>query len=150
MPKRKILKQLDLPEFKETFTGDITKDLLAIREILIHIPAEFANVKYMRLKEGHSIKRHSKNKDKNLVRIHIPLQTANNVHFYLWDDDDKEKHYNLESGKYYYVDVSKDHAIHNKSITDMLHLVVDCYINPKLEDLLKQSDEFDICSPIGF
>ena len=150
MPKNKILKQLDLPEFKETFTGDITKDLLAIREILIHIPAEFANVKYMRLKEGHSIKRHSKNKDKNLVRIHIPLQTANNVHFYLWDDDDKEKHYNLESGKYYYVDVSKDHAIHNKSITDMLHLVVDCYINPKLEDLLKQADEFDICSPIGF
>ena len=47
MPKRKILKQLDLPVSKEKFTGDITKDLLAIREILIHIPAEFANVKYM-------------------------------------------------------------------------------------------------------
>ena len=59
MPKRKILKQLDLPVSKEKFTGDITKDLLAIREILIHIPAEFANVKYMRLKEGHSIKRQS-------------------------------------------------------------------------------------------
>ena len=149
MPKIKILKQLDLPVSKEKFTGDITKDLLAIREILIHIPAEFANVKYMRLKEGHSIKRHKKNKDKKLIRIHIPLQTAEHVHFYLWDKD-IEKHYNLEKGKYYYVDVSKDHAIHNKSTTDMLHLVVDCYINPKLEDLLKQADEFDICSPIGF
>ena len=30
MPKRKILKQLDLPVSKEKFTGDITKDLLAI------------------------------------------------------------------------------------------------------------------------
>ena len=45
--RKKILKCLDLPVSKEKFTGDITKDLLAIREILIHIPAEFANVKYM-------------------------------------------------------------------------------------------------------
>ena len=81
MPKRKILKQLDLPVSKEKFTGDITKDLLAIREILIHIPAEFANVKYMRLKEGHSIKRHKKNKDKKLIRIHIPLQTSEPVSY---------------------------------------------------------------------
>ena len=48
-------------------------------------------------------------------------------------------------------DRSKPHAVQNKAIFDRLHLVVDCYNNPRLENLLKQAEEFDdISSPIGF
>ena len=211
MPKRKILKQLDLPEYKQDLKGVVkfldnlsysavkTKynkkgnwdavsirgysddignilkpgvlksdvepaelrwthlyeeaDLLPIKEILSHIPAEFERVRVMRLKAGTTIKKHTDKVDKEikdgkLVRLHVPLRTSEHVHFYLWEGK-QENHYSLEQGKYYYVDVSKPHAVHNKADFDRLHLVVDCYNNPKLENLLIQ-EENDICSPIGF
>ena len=117
-------------------------DLLPIKEILSHIPAEFERVRVMRLKAGTSIKKHTDKVDKeikngNIVRIHVPLKTSLNVHFYLWEGKEQH-HYNLETGKYYYTDVSKPHAVHNKADFDRLHLVVDCYNNPKIKDLLKQ------------
>ena len=130
-------------------------EMLPIKEILSHIPAEFDRVRIMRLRAGTSISKHTDKVDKEikdgkLVRLHVPLRTDKNVHFYLWEDKE-EHHFNLEIGKYYYVDVSKPHAVHNKSLSDRLHLVIDCYMNPKLENLLKQAEEFDdISSPIGF
>ena len=131
-------------------------DLLPLKEILSHIPAEFERVRVMRLKAGKSLKKHTDKVDKEiksgkLVRLHVPLRTNDNVHFYLWEGK-QQYHYHLEVGKYYFVDVSKPHAVHNKADFDRLHLVVDCYNNPRLENLLKQGDESkdDICSPIGF
>ena len=131
-------------------------DLLPLKEILSHIPAEFERVRVMRLKAGTSLKKHTDKVDKEikagkLVRLHIPLRTNNNVHFYLWEGK-QQLHYHLEVGKYYFVDVSKPHAVHNKADFDRLHLVVDCFNNPRLENLMKQADELedDICSPIGF
>ena len=120
-------------------------DLLPLKEILSHIPAEFERVRVMRLKAGTSLKKHTDKVDKEIksgeiVRIHIPLRTNNNVHFYLWEGKEQQ-HYHLEVGKYYFVDVSKPHAVHNKADFDRLHLVVDCYNNPRLKNLLKQGDE---------
>ena len=117
-------------------------ELLPIKEILSHIPAEFERVRVMRLKAGTTIKKHTDKVDKeikngNIVRIHIPLKTSLNVHFYLWEGKE-QYHFNLETGKYYYTDVSKPHAVHNKADFDRLHLVVDCYNNPKIKDLLEQ------------
>ena len=115
-------------------------DCLPIKEILSHIPAEFERVRVMRLKAGTTIKKHTDKidkeiKSKNIIRIHVPLKTSLNVHFYLWEGKEQH-HYNLETGKYYYTDVSKPHAVHNKADFDRLHLVVDCYNNPKIKDLL--------------
>ena len=120
-------------------------ELLPIKEILLQIPAEFERVRVMRLKAGTSIKKHTDKVDKeikdgNIIRIHIPLKTNHNVHFYLWEGKDMF-HFNLETGKYYYTDVSKPHAVHNKADFDRLHLVVDCFNNPKLKNLLSQADE---------
>ena len=99
---------------------------------------KFENV--MRLKAGTTIKKHTDKVDKaikdgKIVRLHIPIKTSMNVHFYLWNGKD-QYHFNLETGKYYYTDVSKPHAVHNKWDEDRLHLVVDCYNNEKLENLL--------------
>jgi len=121
--------------------------LLPLKEILLQIPAEFERVRVMRLKAGTTIKKHTDKVDKEikdgkLVRLHVPLRTSDNVHFYLWEGKE-EYHFNLQVGKYYYVDVSKAHAVHNKADFDRLHLVVDCYMNPKLKDLLKQFDEYN-------
>ena len=117
-------------------------ELLPIKEILSHIPAEFERVRVMRLKAGTTIKKHTDKVDKeikngNIVRIHIPIKTSLNVHFYLWEGKE-QYHFNLQTGKYYYTDVSKPHAVHNKADFDRLHLVVDCYNNPKIKDLLEQ------------
>ena len=117
-------------------------DLLPSKEILSHIPAEFERVRVMRLKAGTTIKKHTDKVDKeikngNIVRIHVPLKTSLNVHFYLWEGKE-QYHFNLQTGKYYYTDVSKPHAVHNKADFDRLHLVVDCYNNPKIKDLLEQ------------
>ena len=122
-------------------------DCLPIKEILSHIPAEFERVRVMRLKAGTTIKKHTDKvdkeiKNKNIIRIHIPLKTSLNVHFYLWEGKEQH-HYNLETGKYYYTDVSKPHAVHNKADFDRLHLVVDCYNNPKISQLIDQTAEID-------
>lgn len=129
--------------------------LLPIKEILLQIPAEFERVRVMRLKAGTTIKKHTDKVDKEIkdgkiVRLHVPLKTNQHVHFYLWEGK-KENHFTLQVGKYYYVDVTAAHAVHNKADFDRLHLVIDCYMNPRLENLLKQAEEFDdISSPIGF
>ncbi len=119
--------------------------LLPIKEILSHIPAELERVRIMKLRAGTSLKKHTDKVDKDIksgriVRIHIPLRTSENVHFYLWEG--KTAHsFELQTGKYYYVDVSKPHAVHNKALFDRLHLVVDVFNNPKIKNLIKQAEE---------
>ena len=52
-------------------------ELLPLKEILSHIPAEFERVRVMRLKAGTTIKKHTDKVDKaikdgKIVRLHIP------------------------------------------------------------------------------
>ena len=122
--------------------------LLPIKEILSHIPAEFERVRVMRLKAGTKIRKHTDKvdkaiKNKDIIRIHIPLKTSiSAVKMHIWEGKTKES-FSLETGKYYYTDVSKPHAVHNKADFDRLHLVVDCYNNPKISQLLDQTAEVD-------
>ena len=117
-------------------------ELLPIKEILVHIPAEFERVRVMRLKAGTKISKHTDKVDKaikngDIIRLHVPLKTNEKVTMTLWENKDAQS-YNLETGKYYYTDVSKPHAVENLADFDRLHLVIDCFNNPKLENLLKQ------------
>ena len=43
---------------------------------------------------------------------------------------------NLKTGHYYYLDVTKPHSVSNDSDIDRYHLVVDCFINNELEEIL--------------
>ena len=70
----------------------------------------------MRLKAGTDIKKHTDKVDKEIkagkiVRLHVLLRTNQHVHFYLWEGK-KQNHYNLDVGKYYYVDVSKIYMLY--------------------------------------
>lgn len=117
-------------------------ELLPLKEILLHIPAEFERVRVMRLKAGTRISKHTDKVDKaikngDIIRLHVPLKTSSKVTMTLWENKDA-KVYNLETGKYYYTDVSKPHAVENLADFDRLHLVIDCFNNPKLKNLLKQ------------
>ena len=145
--KPDVLKSgIELAELRDTHLTQVS-NLVSLIEILAHIPAKFERVRVMRIRAGTSISKHTDKVDKDIkagkiVRIHIPIRTNHNVHFYLWKDK-KPQHYNLEQGKYYYTDVTKPHAVHNKAIFDRLHLVADCYSNDKLEALILQNEKFE-------
>ena len=133
-------------ELRDTQLTQVS-NLVPLIEILAHIPAKFERVRVMRIKAGTSISKHTDKVDKDIrsgkiIRIHIPIRTDNNVHFYLWENK-KSQHYNLEQGKYYYTDVTKPHAVHNKATFDRLHLVADCYSNDKIEALILQNEKFE-------
>ena len=133
-------------ELRDTHLTQVS-NLVSLIEILAHIPAKFERVRVLRLKAGTSISKHTDKVDKDIktgkiVRIHIPIRTSDNIYFYIWKNK-KSFVYNLEQGKYYYTDVTKPHAVHNKATFDRLHLVADCYSNDKLEALILQNEKFE-------
>ena len=135
-------------ELRDTHLTQVS-NLVPLIEILSHIPAKFERVRVMRLKAGTSISKHTDKVDKSIgfedgeiVRIHIPIRTNDNIYFYMWRDK-KQYCWNLEQGKYYYTDVTRPHAVHNKADMDRLHLVVDCYSNEKMRALILQDNEQD-------
>ena len=94
----------------------------------------------MRLRSGTKISKHTDKVDASikkgdLVRLHVPLKTGPNVTMSLWKGKNAYT-YNLETGNYYYVDVSSPHAVDNSEDFDRLHLVIDCYMNPRLSNVI--------------
>ena len=76
-------------------------------------------------------------KNKKIARLHIPIRTNDDVifTFYENENDSKGELFNLKTGHYYYLDVTKPHSVSNSSNIDRYHLVIDCYINDELKTL---------------
>ena len=66
----------------------------------------------------------------------MPVRTNDLVTFSIWDDNKFKQDYKLETGKFYYTDVRKPHAVENLSDTDRIHLVMDCYVNDELRIMI--------------
>ena len=114
-----------------------------ILEILEKLPCTYERVRFMKLVAGKVIGKHSDKIDKaiesgNIVRVHIPIRTNEDVIFTLYENakDKIGKEHNLKTGHFYYTDVSKPHAVRNNSNTDRIHLVVDCHANSALSTLI--------------
>ena len=117
-----------------------------LKKILWQIPASFERIRIMRLRAGTKISRHTDKVDKEIkngkiIRIHAPLKTNEKVKMSLWEGKN-EIQCNLQKGRYYYTDVSKPHAVTNDADFDRLHLVIDCYINPKIEGMISETSMF--------
>ena len=115
----------------------------SIHEILKKLPCTFERVRFMKLVAGKVIGKHSDKIDKdiesgNIVRVHIPIRTNEDVIFTLYENakDKIGKEHNLKTGHFYYTDVSKPQAVRNNSNTDRIHLVVDCHANSALRTLI--------------
>ena len=113
-----------------------------INDILAKIPSTFERVRFMKIKANSGIGKHSDRIDKdfgiedgNIIRIHVPIRTNDQVEFYLWEGKEKLTNY-LEVGHYYYVDVRAPHAVTNSSDVDRIHLVIDVYVNVEIRKLL--------------
>ena len=113
-----------------------------INDILAKIPSTFERVRFMKIKANSGIGKHSDRIDKdfgieddNIIRIHVPIRTNDQVEFCLWEGKEKLVNY-LEEGHYYYVDVRAPHAVRNSSAVDRIHLVIDVYVNDEIRKLL--------------
>ena len=114
-----------------------------INEILEKLPCIYERVRFMKLVAGKVIGKHSDKIDKdiesgNIVRIHVPIRTNEDVIFTLYENarDKIGNEHNLKTGHFYYTDVSKPHAVRNNSNIDRIHLVVDCHANSALRTLI--------------
>jgi len=113
-----------------------------INDILAKIPSTFERVRFMKIKANSGIGKHSDRIDKdfgiedgNIIRIHVPIRTNDQVEFYLWEGKEKLVNY-LEEGHYYYVDVRAPHAVTKNSDVDRVHMVIDVYVNEEIRKLL--------------
>jgi len=126
-------------------TLSVITTMKPILTMLKKLPCEFERVRFMRLEAGKVIGKHTDKIDKDIgfddgdiIRIHIPIRTNDNVIFTLYEntkDKDGTEH-KLKTGHYYYTDVTKAHAVRNTSDIDRIHLVADCYSNEKMRALL--------------
>jgi hypothetical protein len=116
-----------------------------ILNMLKKLPCEFERIRFMRLEAGKVIGKHTDKIDKDIgfddgdiIRIHMPIRTNDNVVFTVYEKvkDEEGTEYNLKTGHYYYTDVTKAHAVRNTSNIDRIHLVADCYSNEKMRALL--------------
>jgi hypothetical protein len=134
---------LEEGELQDT-TLRFVPEMESLNEILKQIPAEFQRVRVMRLKAGTKIEKHTDKIDKTIgfedgeiIRVHVPIKTDPKVVFSLYDGKQKCDYF-LETGTYYYTDVTKAHEVHNMWEQDRLHLVIDCYSNQTIRDLILQ------------
>ena len=115
-----------------------------ISEMISKLPCNFERIRFTKLVAGKSLKKHTDNiddgiKNKKIVRLHIPIRTNNDVIFTFYENENdlKGKLFNLKTGHYYYLDVTKHHSVSNNSNIDRYHLVIDCFVNDELKTLFK-------------
>ena len=126
-------------------TLSVITTMKPILGMLKKLPCEFERVRFMRLEAGKVIGKHTDKIDKDIgfddgdiIRIHMPIRTNDNVVFTLYENtkDKNGTEHKLKTGHYYYTDVTKAHAVRNTSDIDRIHLVADCYSNEKMRVLL--------------
>ena len=115
-------------------------DELNIGSILSIIPAETERVRLMSLKAGTKITKHTDNVDKDIktgriIRLHIPVITDKNIICRSWLSGGlAELH--MKKGECWWLDVSRPHAVINNSKIDRVHLVIDCFNNATLREVI--------------
>jgi mannose-6-phosphate isomerase-like protein (cupin superfamily) len=106
-----------------------------LKEVLETFKCPLLSVRLLKLSAGTQIHEH-KDADlcfeEGLVRFHIPVCTNEAVEFYL----NKERMY-LSEGDCWYMNFNLPHALHNKSNTDRIHLVIDAEVNDWVKELFR-------------
>jgi azurin len=109
-----------------------------IQQVLSYFESEKLSVRLMNLSAGAIIKEH-KDDELNLesgeARFHIPVQTNEQVSFFV--DDELIP---LKEGECWYLNLSLKHRVSNAGTTDRIHLVVDCAVNDWVKAMAARTD----------
>lgn len=98
-----------------------------LREVLASFRCTILSARLLKLTAGSSIREH---KDLNLgyedgeIRIHIPVQTDELVHFFL-----NGERLSMQEGESWYLNFNLPHRVENRSPQDRIHLVLDCVLD---------------------
>jgi len=110
----------------------------SVRALLATFQCELQAVRFLRLKAGSVVKEH---RDYQLgyedgeVRLHVPVLTNPFVEFVL-DGHCVVMH----PGEVWYHNFNLPHRVANKGETDRVHLVLDCFLNDWLRDLILSAE----------
>jgi hypothetical protein len=115
-------------------------DELNIGSILEQIPAETERVRLMSLKRGTKITKHTDKVDQDIktgkiIRLHIPVITDENIICQTWLSGGMAE-FRMKRGECWWLDVSRPHAVINNSEIDRLHIVIDCFNNDTLREVI--------------
>ena len=115
---------------------------LNIPSILDKIPAETERVRLMKLKAGTKLSKHTDKVDKEIkngeiVRLHIPIITSEQVTMITWLEPKISTEFKMRKGECWWLDVSKPHQVLNESEIDRVHLVIDVYVNNFMTEALQ-------------
>ncbi len=111
-----------------------------IKEVIHSFKCEKTSIRLMKLNAGAVIKEHTDhdmNMEAGEARLHIPVQTNQQVAFYI-----KEDLIPMKEGECWYLNLSLPHRVHNKGLTDRIHLVMDCQVNDWLSELLADAGAY--------
>jgi hypothetical protein len=100
---------------------------------------ELLSARLLRLSPGALIREHRDYKlgyEDGEVRIHVPLTTSPEVEFLLAGE-----RVEMVPGEAWYLDLNLPHAVANRGPTHRVHLVVDCIVNPWLDEQLAAGSE---------
>lgn len=131
-------------EFKYTKYLD---NLPYIKEVLNDIESLFGEklglIRILKLTNHTEIPEHSDGMEfslnrGNVLRLHVPIATDENVLFYI-----NKQPYGLKAGNLYYTDVSFKHKVVNNSDIDRIHMVIDVPLTDKTRAIVKKSLKID-------
>jgi len=127
-----------LPQGEEHYKNtELLVKCVYFEEIINLFECEKESIRLLNLKPGSIIKEHT---DYNLgyedgvFRIHIPITTNENVHFFI--NSEKVKMLPTEC---WYGNFNLPHSVRNIGKTDRIHLVMDCLRNEWSDSLFKKN-----------
>ncbi|HWX56091.1 MAG TPA: aspartyl/asparaginyl beta-hydroxylase domain-containing protein [Verrucomicrobiae bacterium] len=102
------------------------------REVLDVFKCPVQAARLLRLHAHSNIAEHRDNEmqfEDGVVRLHIPIVTTDEVHFYL-----DGARLAMAPGECWYTNVNLPHSVDNRGAVDRVHLVIDCSVNDWLRD----------------
>ncbi len=131
---RQIFSSPSCTDFRDT---ELMERCSSFREVVEAFKCPVKAVRLLRLRAGSCILEHT---DADLrfedgeLRIHVPVQTNPEVEFVV-----NGTRLVLGEGDCWYIDFSLPHRIHNRGLTDRIHLVIDARVNPWARSLIEIS-----------
>jgi mannose-6-phosphate isomerase-like protein (cupin superfamily) len=104
-----------------------------IKTVLDFFACEKTSVRLMKLNAGAVIKEHTDHEmsfEEGEARFHIPVQTNEQVDFYILDEKIP-----MKEGQCWYLNLSLKHRVSNAGTEDRVHLVIDCLVNDWVKEV---------------
>ena len=116
-----------------------------IGHILNMLPTKIERVRLMKLEpNGGELGRHTDQTDKylgtqdgDIIRLHIPLFTNEDVLFHSWNSEGVEEVTHMGEGELWYLDIRKPHRAINGGKTERVHLVIDVIANNNIRGIIE-------------